>query len=140
MYKNVFSFSRNEMSRHMDSHQQKCNDCDFKCMSGKSLEVHRKAEHMFKCKKCKATLATKEALGTHTTVAHMFKCQKCGVLFEHKSLLEKHFRASHMVKCSMCPQVKHLFSFAILNEILPRSWIAPLPWRVMKLPNTNPAR
>ena len=96
---------RNEMGRHMESHQQKCKDCSFKCKSGKSLEVHRRAEHMFKCKKCKATLATKEALGTHTTVAHMFKCQKCGSLFEHKILLEKHFRASHMFKCTMCPQI-----------------------------------
>ena len=108
------------MGRHMESHQQKCKDCSFKCKSGKSLEVHRRAEHMFKCKKCKATLATKEALETHTTVAHMFKCQKCGILFEQKILLEKHFRASHVFKCTLCPQVQTFFSslFVLILETL----------------------
>ena len=107
------TFLRNEISRHMDSHQQKCKDCSFKCSNGRSLEVHRKAEHMFKCKKCKATLATKEALETHTTVAHMFKCQKCGTLFELKILLEKHFRALHMFKCPSCPQVQSISSSSV---------------------------
>ena len=108
---------RNEMSRHMESHQQNCKDCNYKCNNGRSLEMHRRAEHMFKCKKCKATLATKEALGTHTTVAHMFKCQNCGTLFEQKILLEKHFRALHMFKCPMCPQVQFFCSASILLVI-----------------------
>ena len=139
------------MGRHMESHQQKCKDCSFKCKSGKSLEVHRRAEHMFKCKKCKATLATKEALETHTTVAHMFKCQKCGILFEQKILLEKHFRASHVFKCTLCPQVqtfslhcllKFFTHFFIFNGlmILCRSWTAALLWRAMKPQNINPVR
>ena len=148
------------MSRHMDSHQQKCKDCSFKCSNGRSLEVHRKAEHMFKCKKCKATLATKEALETHTTVAHMFKCQKCGTLFELKILLEKHFRALHMFKCPSCPQVQsicspyillivcgnfHLFKlpiFVSFDGLMPpfRSWTASLPWQAMKRQIISPAR
>ena len=109
MIDDINYLSRNEMARHMESHQQNCKDCSFKCNNPRSLEMHKRAEHNFKCKKCKLTLSTKEALGTHTTVAHMFKCQKCGTLFEHKTLLEKHFRASHMFKCPSCPQVQFFF-------------------------------
>ena len=149
--------SSNEMARHVESHQQNCKDCSFKCNNPRSLEMHKRAEHNFKCKKCKLTLSTKEALGTHTTVAHMFKCQKCGTLFEHKTLLEKHFRASHMFKCPSCPQVQFFFCtlerlsifLNIFSQIcflicfwwfISRCWTAQLPWQATIRRSINPAR
>ena len=99
------SVEKKELSKHMETHDIKCNSCNFKCINSKAMEMHKKAKHSFKCKKCNTIFDLNEKLDAHTKAEHMFNCTKCKTIFDQKKLLEKHTLANHYFKCDKCSDV-----------------------------------